>query len=308
MNKRIIYEMKELYRDTFRVTGYEFGEGEKSVCIVGSSRGNEVQQLYCCSCLIKKMKQLEEEGRIKTGHKILILPSINPYSMNIQKRFWSTDNTDINRMFPGYDLGETTQRIADGVFREISDYRLGIQFTSFYMPGDFVPHVRLMDEGFSDPETAKQFGLPYVIVRKVRPYDTATLNYNWQVWETQAFSLYTSTTSRIDKNSAGQAVLAVMNFLSAQGIIKYTIPGKLQSKVVQDNDMFPVKTEKSGIFEAMVKAGEEVKTGQPLANILDPYEGDVLETLYAPADRIVFFVHNEPMTYASTSVIKLIEK
>lgn len=308
MNKKIVYEMKAAYRDTFRVTGYEFGEGEKSVCIVGSSRGNEVQQLYCCSRLIKKMKQLEEEGRIEKGHKILILPSINPYSMNIQKRFWSTDNTDINRMFPGYNLGETTQRIADGVFQEISEYRFGIQFTSFYMPGDFVPHVRLMDEGFSDPEIARQFGLPYVIIRKVRPYDTATLNYNWQVWDTQAFSLYSSTTSRIDKNSAGQAVLAVMNFLSAQGIIKYVIPGKLQSKVVQDDDMFLIKTEKSGIFEAMVKAGEEVQVGQPLANILDPYEGDVLETLYAPADRVVFFVHNEPLTYASTSVIKLIEK
>ena len=84
-------------------------------------------------------------------------------------------------------------------------------------PGDFVPHVRLMDEGFSKPETAKQFGLPYVVVRRVRPYDTATLNYNWQVWETQAFSLYTTTTARIDPNSAGQAVLAVMNFLSGQG-------------------------------------------------------------------------------------------
>lgn len=89
MNKRVIYEMKGLYRDAFRVTGYEFGEGKKSVCIVGSSRGNEVQQLYCCSRLVKKMKQLEEEGRIADGHKILILPSINPYSMNIQKRFLS---------------------------------------------------------------------------------------------------------------------------------------------------------------------------------------------------------------------------
>ena len=49
MNKRIIYELKGIYRDTFRVTGYEFGAGEKSVCIVGSSRGNEVQQIYCCS-------------------------------------------------------------------------------------------------------------------------------------------------------------------------------------------------------------------------------------------------------------------
>lgn len=308
MNKRIIYELKGIYRDTFRVTGYEFGAGEKSVCIVGSSRGNEVQQIYCCSQLVKKMKQLEDEGRISEGHKILIIPSINPYSMNIQKRFWSTDNTDINRMFPGYDMGETTQRIADGVFREISEYQFGVQFTSFYMPGDFVPHVRLMDEGFSDPETAKQFGLPYVIIRRVRPYDTATLNYNWQVWNTQAFSLYTSTTVRLDRNSAGQAVLAVMNFMSGLGMLKYSVPDRLHSKIVYDENVISIKTAKSGIFEPMVKAGEEVRTGQPLANILDPYEGNVLETLYAPFDRVVFFMHNEPLTYANTAVIKLIEK
>lgn len=306
MNKRIIYEMKGLYRDSFRITGYEFGSGEKSVCIVGNSRGNEVQQIYCCSRLVRKLRQLEEEERILGGHKILLIPSINPYSVNVQKRFWPTDNTDINRMFPGYDMGETTQRIADGVFREISEYRFGIQFTSFYMPGDFVPHVRLMDQGCSDPNTAKQFGLPYVVIRKVRPYDTTTLNYNWQVWDTQAFSLYTSTTSRIDVGSAGQAVLAVMNFLSAQGMIRYNIPDILDSKVVKDTDMISVKTAKSGIFEALVKAGEEVRTGQPLANIIHPYEGDILETLYAPADRKVFFVHNEPLTYANTAVIKIV--
>ena len=80
------------------------------------------------------------------------------------------------------------------------------------MPGDFVPHVRMMDEGFSRVETAKQFGLPYVVIREVRPYDTTTLNYNWQVWNTQAFSLYTTTTARIEPKGAGQAVLAVMNF------------------------------------------------------------------------------------------------
>ncbi len=39
MNKRIIYEMKGLYRDDFRVMGYEFGEGKESLCIVGNSRG-----------------------------------------------------------------------------------------------------------------------------------------------------------------------------------------------------------------------------------------------------------------------------
>ena len=40
MNKRIIYEMKGLYRDDFRVMGHEFGEGKEWLCIVGNSRGN----------------------------------------------------------------------------------------------------------------------------------------------------------------------------------------------------------------------------------------------------------------------------
>ena len=45
MRKRVIYEMVGLYRDNFQIIGYEFGEGEKSVCIVGNSRGNEIQQI-----------------------------------------------------------------------------------------------------------------------------------------------------------------------------------------------------------------------------------------------------------------------
>ena len=308
MKKRVIYEIKALYRDNFRVTGYEFGEGEKSVCIVGSMRGNEVQQLYVCSLLVKKFKQLEEEGRIKKGHRVLIIPSINPYSMNIQKRFWPTDNTDINRMFPGYDQGETTQRIADGVFQEIKDYTYGIQFTSFYMPGEFMPHIRMMEEGYSKVELAKQFDMPYVVLRKVRPYDTTTLNYNWQVWDTQAFSFYTTTTSRIDRKSAGQAVLSVLKFLAAQNIVTYNGPRTTASKVVEDVDMVSVQTAKSGIFESLVRVGEHVEEGQPLANIVHPYEGEIMETLYAPLDSVVFFMHSDPLTYADTAVFKLVDE
>lgn len=307
MHKRVLYQMDGLYRDDFRITGYEFGQGEKSVCIVGSSRGNEVQQIYCCSKLVRKFRQLEAEGRIEENHKILIIPSLNPYSMNIKKRFWPTDNTDINRMFPGYNIGETTQRIADGVFQEISEYRFGIQFTSFYMPGNFVPHVRLMEEGYSRTDIASQFGMPYIVVRKVRPYDTTTLNYNWQVWNTQAFSLYTTATEQIDPNGAGQAVLSILNFCASQGIVRYQGPSPVQSKVVIDTDLVSVRTSESGIFEPLVKAGEHVTIGQPLANIIHPYESELLETLYAPVEGKVFFIHNEPLTYANTAVIKLVQ-
>ncbi len=308
MKKRTIYEINGLYRDSFRITGYEFGKGKKSLCIVGSMRGNEVQQLYCCSQLVKKFKQLEEEGRITPGIKILIIPCCNPYSMNTQKRFWTIDNTDINRMFPGYALGETTQRIADGIFSRIKDYEHGIQFTSFYMPGEFMPHVRMMDEGFSDVDTAMKFGLPYVVKRAVRPYDTATLNYNWQVWNTKAYSLYTSTTSRIDKKSAGQAVLSVLRFCAGLGLVKYRESGEHPSVIISDKELISVRTAKSGIFEPLAMVGEHILEGTPLAEIIDPYDGTVMETLYAPCEGNLFFMHSDPITYADTAVIKMVRQ
>ena len=308
MQKKVIYEIKSLYRDDFQVMGYEFGSGENSVCIVGNTRGNEIQQIYVCSQLVKRLKAMEEEGKISEGHKILVIPSINPYSVNIQKRFWTTDNTDINRMFPGYHLGETTQRIAAGGFEEIKDYRYGMQFTSFYMPGKFTPHVRMMKTGFEDIELAKKFGMPYIILRNTRPYDTTTLNYNWQIWETNAFSIYTTSTNSIDTASAKMAIRSVLTFMNKEGIVEYQGHDGYISSVVDDRDMISVRTKMSGIFEEIVGVGDEVEKGQPLANIINPYEGEIVETLEAPADSIVFFAHDEPITYANTAVYKLIVK
>ena len=108
MRKEIIFTLENCYRDNMDVYGFHFGKGEKAACIVGAIRGNEVQQLYICSQLVKALKELEEKGAIVHDNEILVIPSVNHSSMNIGKRFWATDNTDINRMFPGYHAGETT--------------------------------------------------------------------------------------------------------------------------------------------------------------------------------------------------------
>ena len=133
MTKEVLFRIEAPYRDELRVHGYRFGKGDKAACIVGALRGNEVQQLYICSQIIHTLKELERRGCISSGKEILVVPSVNHFSMNIGKRFWPSDNTDINRMFPGYKEGETTQRIAAGVFENIKDYSYGIQFASFYI-------------------------------------------------------------------------------------------------------------------------------------------------------------------------------
>lgn len=112
MQKETLFHLKSPYRDDLRIQGYRFGKGEKAACIVGALRGNEVQQLYVCSQIIKTLTELERRGHIVRDKEILVIPSVNSASLNIGSRFWALDKTDINRMFPGYSLGETTQRIA----------------------------------------------------------------------------------------------------------------------------------------------------------------------------------------------------
>ena len=182
MKKKILFSLKSPYREQLDIIGFSFGHGKKSLAVVGAMRGNEVQQMYVCSRIVKELKKLESKGRIAEDTEILVVPCINYYSMNIGKRFWAMDNTDINRMFPGYNLGETTQRIADGVFGKLQGYEYGIQLASFYQQGVFLPHVKIMDTGFTDAEIMRDFGFKFGIVRKPRPYDTTTLNYNWQVY------------------------------------------------------------------------------------------------------------------------------
>lgn len=303
-----IYTVKSPYREDMVIRGYSFGKGEPAACILGSERGNEMQQMYICSQLVKALKELEANGCVNANKKILVIPVINALGMNVNRRFFGVENQDINRMFPGKEYGDTTDRIADGIFKVIREYSYGIQLTSFYMSGEFVPHVRMMETGYQNTSLANLFGLPYVVVRKPTPLDTKTLNYNWQDEMTAAFSVYTNRNDTIDDGSAKQAVAAVLRFLTRMGIIRYESHSGYISHVIMEKDLTDVHTMSGGIFKGLVKPGEDVRYGHILAEIIDPYEGFVKETVIAPTDGIVFFAHTEPLISEGDIVYRLIHR
>ena len=303
-----IYTVNSPYRESMVIRGYSFGKGDPAACILGSERGNEVQQMYICSQLVKALKELEANGCVNAGKKILVIPVINALGMNVDRRFFGVENQDINRMFPGKEHGDTTDRIADGIFKVIKEYSYGIQLTSFYMSGEFVPHVRMMETGYQNASLANLFGLPYVVIRKHTPLDTKALNYNWQDEMTAAFSVYTNKNDTIDDRSARQAVASVLRFLTRMGIIRYESHSGYISHVIMEKDLTDVHTLSGGIFKGLVSPGEDVRYGHALAEIIDPYEGFVKETLLAPTDGIVFFAHTEPLIAEGAIAYRLIHR
>lgn len=306
MKKEIIFKMKSAYRDDFKIEGYRFGNGDDTVCIVGTMRGDEVQQQYICSQIVRQLQQIEAEGCICDGKSILVIPSCNPFSMNVGRRFWAMDGTDINRMFPGYDQGETTQRIAAAIFNHIQGFKYGLQLASYYVPGQFVPHVRMLRTGYEDIESAKLFGMPYVTIRKPLPFDTTLLNYNWQIWNCSAFSVYAGQTDSIDTEGSQYAVDAVMRFLSGTQTIDQDLatPG-FQSIVLDEEMLATISASHAGIYVREHKAGDSIKAGDVLARILHPYDGRVLEEVRSQHDGIIFFSHHKPMVLQNALLYKI---
>jgi predicted deacylase len=228
--------------------------------------------------------------------------------MNIGKRFWAVDNMDINRVFPGDEHGDTIKQIAASLFEKVQGYSYGIQFASFYMQGDFIPHVRMMETGYQSASLANLFGMPYVVIRKPKPMDTVTLNYNWQMKGTNAFSIYTNSTDEVDDQSARQAVSSVLRFLTRMGILKYNNHSGYIASVINEYDLLPVKTYDSGFYRRLKNPGDPVFHGDLIAEVLDPCEGFVKSQIFSQTDGIIFFAHTAPMVMGNEVVYKIIRR
>ncbi len=307
MKKKVLFSLKSPYREQLDVIGYSFGHGKRSLAIVGAMRGNEVQQMYVCSRMVKELKKLEGSGRIADDCEILVIPCVNYYSMNLGKRFWAMDNTDINRMFPGFELGETTQRIAAGVFKELQGYEYGIQLASFYQQGNFLPHVKMMDTGFTDPELMKDFGLEFGIVRKPRPYDTTTLNYNWQIWETKAFSVYANATDEIDEKAAKEAVNAILRFMDSRGLVSAVTSPGYRTVILDESDTEQIRSGAAGLFFSTTEIGAAVEQGDVLGRVVDPFECETVSEIRSPAAGTIYFAYHSPLINEKTVCFKIIK-
>lgn len=306
MKKDVLFTVPSYFRDDMDIMGYRFGKGEKSCVVLGALRGDEVQQLYVCARLVSFLREVEKDGGILPGKSVMVVPTAVGFSMNVGSRLWAPENRDINRRFPGAADGSTTERIAGALFERLKLYRYGVQLTSFYQPGSFIPHVRMMDTGRHNPELAREFGLPYVYVRTPRTVDHTTLNYNWQLAGTQAYSLYAGKTQEIDEAAAEQALRAIVRFLNGRGLIRSEITPGHASSVISDEDLITVVSSEAGLLRRVKFAGAHVRRGEQLTFIMNPLDGGVREVLRTPVTGMLFFVQDGPFVIEHSPVFQVL--
>lgn len=325
MLEETLFAMDMPYRQSMQVKAFSFGmdergrllggrdaadpaDFEKTACFVGSMRGNEVQQTFICGQLVRKLRDIESEGDLVPGKRIMVVPCVNPASMNTGKRFWVGDDTDINRMMPGYDAGETTQRIAGALFSAVQGYALGVHFSSFHLEGDFLDHVRVMSGPGIQTDNGADFGQAYVLRHVPGSFDTTTLHYNWRLWDTEAYTFYTRRTRIVDRDLAKSAVRGCLRFLHARGAVRYPSHGGFRSTHIDERSLVPAQSPCGGVFLSHVQLGDIVSHGQEIAEVVDPLTGEVRAKVRAPRGGVVFFICRSPLVCEQTLVFQIVPR
>ncbi|QKF83481.1 peptidase M14 family metallocarboxypeptidase, succinylglutamate desuccinylase/aspartoacylase-like protein [Halarcobacter ebronensis] len=305
--KRIeILKIESLSREPLIIEGFLFkGKSKKApkIAIVGAMEGEGILPLYCASKLVDFFKNKIDAKRIKGD--VLIIPSVNHYAFNSGKRFWPLDNTDINMMFPGYGLGETTQRIAKKVFDVLNGYTFGVILEKRQDPVNCIPYIKLLESEFEDLEGAKKFGFKFIHHKNMKSIDSVTLQYNWQLWGTKAYSIVCPTLSHIDNKISSQINQAILRFMNKNEIIDFSIFNAYDSTVIKTEEIRVIKSLKSGIFIPKEFPGSYVVKEQIMGEIIDSLEGNVIYEFKSPCDGMITCNYNSSLIYENAVAFRV---
>ena len=78
------------------------------------------------------------------------------------------------------------------------------------------------------------------------------------------------------------------------------------SSIISDGDLQSVISDQSGFLYSQKDAWDEVKKGDTLAKVLDPFTGKVLSEIIAPIAGTIFFAHQKPLIHQHTVLFKII--
>lgn len=305
MKRLEILNFKSPNRAPLKVEGFLFGEESKgpSLAIVGAMSGDHINQLYVASRLVEYLHQKEKEGKV-IG-KILVVPAVNTYALNMGETFWPLDKTDINMMFPGYHLGETTQRIAAKLFESLQGYDYGIILEGRRDQGMCLPYVKLIQSDYEDLDSARDLGMRFIHYRRYSPIETVMLQYNWQLWETKALSVVFGKNGSIDPISSKEVHGSLVRFMSKRGMLDIPVFEGFSSNVIEPDHITVLKASHAGIFEPLVSCGTTIEKGGTLGYIFDALSGEKVEKIVTPISGVLTCQYSYPLIFQNSIAFRI---
>ncbi len=261
------------------------------VWITACGHGDEVGGIVVIQEMFKILRR-----RLLCG-TVFAFPLMNPFGFEMVSRQITLSSEDLNRSFPGNPDGSLGERIAHEIFTTIVTTQPTLVLDLHNDWIESVPYALLdYDPGGSHKPTyhraitaGKESGL-YLVVDDEEL--KSSLSHNLLMNNIPALTLELGRAYVVNEINVKRGVASITNMLASLGMLEsdsdvslYThTTGFDRQKLLMYSDK-PYLS-RTGILRFLVKAGEPVTAGQPLAKIVNAF-GRHQETVKALHDGVV---------------------
>ena len=281
----------------------DYGQGGNLVSIIAGVHGDEYLGLYVVYRLIQWLESIEQSAYQLRG-RIRIVGCANPLGALIGERFWPSDFTDINRIFPGYLAGEASQRLAHWIFDALKPSLLTMDLHNGVAMHELL-HVRSYSTESWLQRGMSKMGLPVIWHQSFQEPSTRYLEVPGAVEGTLQYCLHQHGIENIvlcggpdlDIKQGIRLFRALLKLLFYLEIL-HGPPleeSEPQPEGRQVKSITAVLSRRAGLFLSQGTLGESVKKGSYLGETVDVQSGQILDQTFSPVDGVLLSLRKQPM-------------
>jgi predicted deacylase len=265
--------------------------------VIAAMHGNELNGAEIINRLLQSSSMKKLKGTL------IAVPIMNVYGF-INKIRTLPGGTSLGTNFPGSSQGSHAARLAHLFCSEIfssADYCIDLQ--TGWVNHSNLPQVFATDNNQKELELGHAFGAPVISEVSVQK---GSLRAYANKEETPYLVYEAGEAMRFDASSiriGTKGIISIMRHIKMLPALRKPSSEKQKSFLMRDTRW--VRSPTSGISYSITKLGQQVKKGELLTIIKDPFGAGSDVPVLAPFDGIVVSMNNLPLVYEGISLFQL---
>lgn len=241
---------------------------------------------------VEIVRRLLQTNKLKgLSGTLLAVPIVNGFGFMNHSRYLP-DRRDLNRSFPGSAKGSLASRLANLFLEEIvSRSDLGIDLHSAAAHRTNLPQIRVSPSTNETIDLAKAFGAPLILTSRLR---AGTLRDVAQKKGVDILLYEAGEALRFDELAARTGVTGILRVMRHLGMISKTSIAAPKVESIRSSSSYWLRAPAGGLLRTFKTIGEEVKNGDLLGTISDPF-GEVETEIPVPQGGLLIGRTNLPV-------------
>lgn len=281
------------------------GTGDKRICIVTGTHGDELEGQMVCYLLAHFIqKNIDNlDGTIE------IYPALNPLGIDTIQRGIPNFDLDMNRIFPGNPHGTLAEQAAFQIVEDLkgADLVIDVHSSNLYLRETPQVRINVKDEDTLVP-LARTLGIDFIWVHDAATVLEATLAHSLNSTGTPCLVVEMGVGERINHGMCSRLVSGIFALMQSMDMWKgdvNTAELKGSPLLCKGDTVEFLNAEASGIFLTDLCCGTMVCKEQEIGKIVSPLEGRVLQHVTSPCNGFMFTIRAYPIVYEGSLMARI---